>query len=160
MTSPTEAVLTITVDDALRALRAVVAEKGPDYVYKPPAGGPTGTCVYAWRVDGQLQPQCIVGYALHHLGVPLPLIAGAGCDAIKVVALAGRLAQVGYIITTDAAFVLRSAQIVQDQVLRFDAPPPNCDATWGAALRAAEKAAATIPGETPTGNGTGDTPTA
>lgn len=151
MTSPTEAVhMTITPDDALRALRAVVAEKGADYVYKSPAEGPTGTCVYVWDVAGQLQPQCIVGCALHHLGVPLELMAQGETNSINVHALAANLAQKGYVIEPDAQLIFRSAQIVQDSaLLRKSAEFCGCescqekgDATWGAALARAEEWAA------------------
>jgi hypothetical protein len=146
MSTPTATVLTITCDDALEALRAVVAEKGEDFSYQPPADGPKGTCVYVWKIDDELQPLCIVGCALARLGIPLGLMADAEFNSINVHALAGRLAQHGYIIEEEAQLLFRSAQIVQDAAMigkaDADCGCESCqekrDATWGAALRRAE----------------------
>jgi hypothetical protein len=142
--------MTITVEDALRALRHVVAEKGPDHVYKPPADDHT-SCVYAWTINGELCPVCIVGCALHYLGVPLGLMYDP-CNNVAIAALAHKLTTDGYSFDQDAVEVLRAAQMVQDSAMRG---PSYCDCevcteaeskvdpSWGAALAAAEARAVT-----------------
>lgn len=145
---------TVTFDetDALCGLRAAVAEKGADYKYEPPAGGPQYACVYVWETDGTLAPRCIVGYALHHMGVPLELLrtpmsngtAECGSDGPDedVRYLAQRLQPHGYVLTEGAVRVLQAAQNVQDEVFTFLVYDNTRDVTWGAALKAAEEAAA------------------
>jgi len=139
-------ILTITDEDALRGLRHAVSVKGPDHVYTPPVAGHTA-CVYVWELDGQLSPQCIVGFALHHLGVPLELMHATGCNDINIGGLAGRLLKHGYVFQESSIDILRAAQVVQDWAMRV-LDFCTCDvcrqqdATWGAALAAAEELAA------------------
>lgn len=149
-------VLTITDSDALKALRHVVAEKGPDHIYRPPVKGQT-SCVYVWEVDGELKPQCIVGCALHYLGVPLEVMAQAGCNEINAWALASKIAP-QYAIEPRAVDILRAAQLVQDSALKTGCTCSICtdaanasddNATWGVALLAAEKWAAMYPVKPP-----------
>lgn len=132
---------TITIEglDALYALRAVVADKGADHVYERAADDGPFTCLYVQETDGELCPQCIVGHALHHLGVPLHLMAGDVNDE-NVETLAPHLCLHGYQLTDGATEVLQAAQIVQDSVLGLHRNSPEM-ANWGAALKAAEKAA-------------------
>jgi hypothetical protein len=60
---------TLTAKDRefIAALRAVVAEFGPDHVYERGAGG---ACEYV-RDD---QPSCLIGQALHRIGVDLDFL--------------------------------------------------------------------------------------
>jgi hypothetical protein len=146
-------VLTITDSDALKALRHVVAEKGPDHVYRAPVKGQT-SCVYVWEVDGELKPQCIVGCALHYLGVPLEVMAQEGCNEINAWALASKISP-QYVIENRAVDIFRAAQLVQDSALKTGCTCSLCTeaakaanddkATWGVALLAAEKWAAMYP---------------
>ena len=60
----------ITATQAIEALRAVVAEAGPDHIYRIPKG--YDTCRYVEQdADGQRVPSCGVAKALHRLGVPI-----------------------------------------------------------------------------------------
>jgi hypothetical protein len=68
--------VTISYADAKQALETLVAERGPDYVYRPPVpaepDGMTGMCVNVHKdADGNLVEGCLAGAALHRLGVPL-----------------------------------------------------------------------------------------
>jgi hypothetical protein len=51
----------------LRALKAVVAEAGDDFVYQR---GPTGKCYYVVND----QPSCLAAKVLHRLGIPVDLL--------------------------------------------------------------------------------------
>ncbi|MEV8056544.1 hypothetical protein AB0P37_08455 [Streptomyces antimycoticus] len=65
--------IAITNGQLETALRAVV-ESSPDHVYSAPVGmsNGNGTCFYVHRTeDGTKTPGCLVGHALHRLGVPL-----------------------------------------------------------------------------------------
>ena len=108
----------IGVPEVLAHLRAVVAEKGADYVYR-------GSCVYA--IDGQ--PACIVGHVYARLGLLDGRTRRSGVEA-------GMLHQGA--IAMSARSVLRAAQVVQDG----DVPPRFGRGTWGEALAAAEAQAA------------------
>lgn len=130
---------TIGAGDALEALRAVVTDKGTDYIYRNPPGDPDlKRCVNAWEVDGVLKPLCIVGCALHHLGVPVELLAQR--PSFGVYMLADYLGRHGYTITPGACAVFRAAQAVQDAV-NIPHSPHHHDPTWGNALRHAEQEA-------------------
>lgn len=150
MATATEALLTVTGDDAINALRHVVAEKGPAHVYTPPVPKQT-SCVYVWEIDGELKPQCIVGCALHYLGVPLEAMSGDVLNYTSACGLARKLRYDGrYVIHQRAVEIFRAAQIVQDAALPLvnececdmctAAPRPPVDVTWGKALADAEGA--------------------
>lgn len=70
-------VSTFTAADILREIHALAAER-PDFVYENPAD--SGKCLYAHRdtETGELSPGCIVGAALHKLGVPLETLRSFG----------------------------------------------------------------------------------
>ena len=109
----------IGVPKVLEHLRAVVAEKGADYVY-------WGPCVYA--IDGA--PACIVGHVYARLGLldEDTQWSGAGVNLLHRDAIA-----------RSARSVLRAAQVVQDgDVSRSER------GTWGEALAAAEAEATRV----------------
>lgn len=78
--------ITLTTENVLAALEAAVQEKGADYVY-PRERDEYG---YAIDVDSCLYvkngaPSCLVGHALHSLGVPLEAMSnheGAGANTV------------------------------------------------------------------------------
>lgn len=77
----------LTLELANQILDEIVAEFGPDYVYRNPAFGTPGyqgpRCAY---VHGD-QPGCIVGHVLYRFGVPLAQLANhEGDSALDVVA--------------------------------------------------------------------------
>ena len=64
---------TITDEDLARAIREVAAED-PNYVYQRPG---SRVCLYVhWDANGTLRPGCLIGTALHRLGVPLETLSG------------------------------------------------------------------------------------
>ena len=103
----------IGVPEVLEHLRAVVAEKGADYIY-------WGSCVYA--IDGQ--PACIAGHVYARLGLldEQTQISGASAAALHRDEIA-----------RSARLILQAAQEVQDGV-----SPRSERGTWGEALAAAE----------------------
>lgn len=126
-------VKTYSKDLVLVAARAVVEEFGPHYLYRAPFGN---SCVYTYPNDeGEERPSCLVGQILVRLGIPLEAVAeldGAWFEVEE------ELEHRGYRFTSEASRALTAAQTVQDMAV--DAPG-EIDATWGAALRAAEEAA-------------------
>lgn len=118
----------ITFDMALEALNAAVDEKGDDYVYE----GEGTFCAYV--ANGE--PSCIVGNALHRLGVSIPTLAemdycaigGAVITSPKVLEV---LEYRGFTLDYDAVMLLSAAQTLQD-----DQVP------WGDAVRVAREEAA------------------
>ena len=108
----------IGVQEVLEHLRAVVAEKGADYVYDEEA------CQYA--IDGQ--PACIVGHVYARFGLLDEETQWSGDRAHKL-----HISE----ITAMARRVLRTAQQVQDGDL-----PPFERGMCGEALAAAEAQAA------------------
>jgi hypothetical protein len=128
--------LVITEPMALRALEAAVAAKGAGYLYQP-QGPDYITCAYAHAEKGKLTPGCLVGWALHYLGVSLDVMRAAG-NRSSIGRLAQSLERDGIRILPAALNVFRAAQGVQDSVLRYDCDPlVGLDASWGAALGAA-----------------------
>ena len=104
----------IDLPEVLEHLRAVVADKGADYVY------PEYACFYA--ISGK--PSCIVGHVYARLGL-LPLV---------------RRNEVAWrmfpgLIEAKARFALERAQNVQDGT----DPKLQRRGTWGEALAAAER---------------------
>lgn len=118
-----------TVEETLETLRAVVSEKGPDYVYHAKDGHPFPDdvpikCMYA---HGDV-PGCIVGHVLHRWGVPLE--AFQSVEGISASAAVANFFPYNFM-TLDqvnaVSRVLGSAQRQQDN-----------GRTWGEALTAAE----------------------
>lgn len=129
MSGGTSAGVVFGVDDVLRGLRFARDARGPDYVYQNPDPDPDAgpRFVYTARIDGELSPACIVGYALHHLGVPLECLSHPALNDARVPRLTSYLAERGYRLTVAAHLVLGAAQNVQDDRV-----------TWGEAVAAAE----------------------
>lgn len=101
------------------AIRAIVAETGEDHVYERIDDGndPHRSCWYVH--DGQ--PSCLIGRALHRIGVPLDLLArNEGTSALSLMEDIG-----GFSYTVRLAADL--AQDVQDGQDKGN--------TWGDALR-------------------------
>ena len=126
----------ITATNAIEALRHVVQVKGPEFVYRSPAGA---SCVYAWGG----QPSCGVGQALVHLGAPLDVVAeldSANCGTgISARGMGPALAAHGINLDYKACKVFAKFQEIQDRGNFID---PG--ATWGQALAAAEAYFATL----------------
>lgn len=115
--------MTITAPQALQALKEVVAEApaGRDTVYQDRGTG--GECYYVrYGV-----PSCIVGRALHRLGVPIEVLQGLDTASMGDPIGASSLARRG-VTTPDAAVVFANAQLAQDR-----------GKTWGQALDAAQR---------------------
>lgn len=113
---------------ALELLRAAVATRGPDYVYKPPS---SGHCVYV--ADGK--PSCVVGVALAIHGVPIAQLQKLDGQEKGGTSAAGLDSHLSFV-NREAASVLGAAQAVQDEAYIDQLFDPTC--TWGAALIAAE----------------------
>lgn len=115
----------ITFDMALEALNAAVEEKGDDYVYE----GEGTFCAYV--ASGE--PSCIVGNALHRLGVSIPTlvemdrcaIGGAVISSPKVLEV---LEDSGFDLDYEAVMLFSTAQVLQDD-----------EVPWGDAVRAARE---------------------
>ncbi|MBN3584870.1 hypothetical protein JYB64_20945 [Algoriphagus aestuarii] len=115
----------ITFDMALEALNAVVDEKGGDYVYE---GGRMSRTYVAYD-----EPSCIVGNALHRLGVPIPTLVEVDRSAIGGEVVSSRkvldvLESSGFILDNDAVMLLATAQVLQD-----------AEIPWGDAVREARE---------------------
>lgn len=116
----------IAVEDVRTGLKALVDEKGADFVYEPK--GADAVCVYVH--DGK--PDCIVGQFLAAQGVPLERLekadrCGLGYGGIQAAALMEQLTDENIIRAPWAVSeALRKAQFEQDH-----------HKTWGAALEAA-----------------------
>jgi hypothetical protein len=135
--------LTITGHMAIDALRHVVHQHGPDHLYQSPDPS-LESCVYAWKnpETGDLEPRCIVAWALHHLGVPLDVLYDAG-NFVNIIGLVPELERRGYHLTDEAVLILKAAQLVQDNVVGVPLTEElKAESTWGKALHAAEKVAA------------------
>lgn len=115
----------ITFDMALEALNAAVDEKGSDYVY----GGGRMSRTYA-AYD---EPSCIVGNALHRLGVSISTLTEMDRRTIDGAAISSRkvlevLEGSGFILDNDAVMLLATAQVLQD-----------AEIPWGDAVRMARE---------------------
>ena len=115
----------ITFDMALEALNAAVEEKGADYVYE----GEGTFCAYV----ASDQPSCIVGNALHRLGVSIPTLVEmdhctVGGEAISSRKILEVLEGSGFILDNDAVMFLATAQVLQD-----------AEIPWGDAVRMARE---------------------
>ena len=109
----------IDAPEVLEHLRAVVAEKGADYIY-------WGSCVYA--IDDQ--PACIAGHVYARLGLLDDQTQFSGATAASLHADE---------IAWQARLILQAAQEVQDGV-----SPRSERGTWGEALAAAEAEATRV----------------
>lgn len=105
----------IDAQRALDLLEKAVAERGEEYVYQPVwfPGRSELSCVY---VDQDEQPSCIVGMALTLHGIPAETLARVNDFAADCLPTEW--------VTTEAAYILRHAQRLQDRGL-----------AWGAAVR-------------------------
>lgn len=115
----------ITFDMALEALNAVVDEKGDDYVYE---GGRMSRTYAVYDV-----PSCIVGNALHRLGVSISTLTEMDRRTIDGAAISSRkvlevLEGSGFILDNDAVMLLATAQVLQD-----------AEIPWGDAVRMARE---------------------
>lgn len=128
----------VTLDDALDALRKAVAEKGHDYQY----GKHHSVCRYASSIEGEAQPECIIGHALVYLGVPAEYFAESqwNVKTIRGVLESGVLE--GYRFDPRAIDSFETAQRMQDASHRPSRR--GADTTWGAALTAAENVSGTV----------------
>jgi hypothetical protein len=133
-----------TAEDVLDALHKAVADKGEDYLYEPiRVGAGIFKCIYVEQVEANdeivIRPSCLVGHALHYLGVPLESM---GLN-LYVSALLNVLKKQGYIFDKKAELVLVVAQATQDRAMKLKASndyhinPES--ATWGAAVKRAEE---------------------
>lgn len=112
--------ITISVPQVIRALELAVDKAGKDFVYVKP--DENFGCVYV--LDGA--PSCLVGNALHRLGVPIEQLKTH--NTVTANTLMEYLSGEGIIETSERATeVLRAAQSIQDQGY-----------PWGAALLAAK----------------------
>lgn len=115
----------ITFDMALEALNAVVGEKGDDYVYE---GGRMSRTYAVYDA-----PSCIVGNALHRLGVSISTLTEMDRRTIDGAAISSRkvlevLEGSGFILDNDAVMLLATAQVLQD-----------AEIPWGDAVRMARE---------------------
>lgn len=115
----------IAFDMALEALNAVVDEKGGDYVYE---GGRMSRTYAAYD-----EPSCIVGNALHRLGVSISTLTEMDRRTIDGAAISSRkvlevLEGSGFILDNDAVMLLATAQVLQD-----------AEIPWGDAVRMARE---------------------
>lgn len=113
---------------ALAALNAVVAEAGADHVYVSTTSVESdAACLNVLEDEnGNLCPGCIVGAALHHLGVPLDELAECNAAAAQ-----HTLCHLGIAADQRTICLLRDAQIEQDHGV-----------PWGDAVRWAVRSAA------------------
>lgn len=119
---------TISFDEALAAMEAVVAERGEDYVYPKQKRGWSHedqglTCLYALDGDPS-QPACIVGAVLAHEGKLTKTIANQ-------MSTVSDLVEQGLLTVSEKTErLLKIAQFEQDG-----------GSTWGWAVAKAKKAA-------------------
>jgi hypothetical protein len=110
----------IDLEKARTGLREFIRGR-EDFVYERPGDGKT--CMYTW--DGQ--PSCLVGQYLHHIGVPIDVLAEHNEDQIDDPGILATLDDVGFEIEEEAVGWLYHAQHQQD-----------IGRTWGAAVAFAD----------------------
>ncbi|GAA2294375.1 hypothetical protein GCM10010149_47940 [Nonomuraea roseoviolacea subsp. roseoviolacea] len=102
---------TITDAQLIDAIKTVAAEN-PDRVYTSPEHmSTTGTCFYVHRDEAtdELSPGCLVGAALHRLGVPLETLQrNEDTNAFNL------LSKLFPMLTTQTCSFANSAQMDQD----------------------------------------------
>lgn len=118
----------LDADGAIRSLRTVVFEKGPDYVYqRVEAYGLKGSCVN-FTEDGQ--PSCIVGHVFSLLGLTAEKALEVGVASTTIADVSCELlnrSDFEWEFTDDASRILALAQDYQDNAH-----------SWGEALEACE----------------------
>lgn len=113
---------TITENKALDAMRKAVESESPDFIYNSRY---VNGCFYVSRGE----PACIVGRALHSIGVPIETLSAMDVGMDGTITHPGTvevLKDAGFLPTTAALAVMRRAQAVQD-----------AGGTWGEAMAAA-----------------------
>ncbi len=110
----------ITYEQVLAVANEVVAEFGPDYVYKRPPTDDGSYCRYVWEDE----PSCLVGQIMHRLGVHLAWMAEREGDSASYLVDAA----FGEEVEPDVRTFLNSIQLSQD--LRVP---------WGVAVARAEQ---------------------
>lgn len=118
----------LDADGAIRSLRTVVFEKGPDYVYqRVEAYGLKGSCVN-FTEDGQ--PSCIVGHVFSLLGLTAEKALEVGVASTTIADVSCELlnrSDFEWKFTPQAQRILAVAQDYQDT-----------GNSWGEALEACE----------------------
>jgi hypothetical protein len=116
----------ITEENMLDTLRGIIEERGENYVYE--GSDESDSCLYVHQVNGDLVPGCLVGTALHRLGVPLQTMTWH--EGASAHGLLRRLTKIGVIEggADHIAFALNEAQAYQDK-----------GSSWGYALRIYER---------------------
>lgn len=92
-------------NEVLDLLTEVVAEAGPDFVYKSPGQ----YCRYEYKG----QPSCLVGRVLNRLGVPVEALAGLDEDYPAVNDV--DFVSLGLSLPDDAVIALQAVQEWQDE---------------------------------------------
>ncbi len=104
--------MTITDDTLMKTLRQVVAEK-PTHVYEGPEYSERADdCLYVHRDEtGAIEgPGCVMGHALHRLGVPLEELALY--EGLAIACVVGHLTSG---ISQGTEEILRRVQTLQDE---------------------------------------------
>jgi hypothetical protein len=110
----------LTYETALDALEKAVADRGEEYVYPRQGTDTNSSCLY-WHKNEQA-PGCLVGLALHQLGVSAEVLESFGPAGIRM--LAPSLPHLSGVEMSPAALELMSkVQCYQDQGM-----------PWGSAL--------------------------
>lgn len=112
----------INAHDAMDAMFLATEERGKAYVYEPME---PGLGCRNWHIDTD-EPGCIVGLAVHRLGVSAEIMRT--CDTGGVETLREALLKHDVTMTDAAVKVFKIAQVVQDN-----------RGPWGAAVAAASQ---------------------
>jgi hypothetical protein len=99
---------------ALDALREVVQEAGSRHM--DPNAGKSGGCKYV-AIDDKDKPECIIGRALHHLGVEISVLREMDCSLEPVIEVGGSSVLSNHDVTMDpgARVLFTAAQTAQDK---------------------------------------------
>lgn len=111
----TTGVVTFTWEQVVDATSKIVDKAGPEFVYTQ---GVTGTCQYVRQEDKDTEPHadCLVGQALHALGVPLKVLREMDKKDDSRISHRGNheLEEQGYKLDTQALKFLSDVQYMQD----------------------------------------------
>jgi hypothetical protein len=124
----------IDQDSALEGLRHAVATKGPHHV--------AGELLYVTSdiKTGKLKPCCMIGTALAFIGIPLEVLSQPCVNTARIDSIVPDLLRADVTLTPAAVACFEAAQQVQDGLdsdgINYGGPD-----MWGAALKAAERAA-------------------